>query len=503
MPGSRNAAASCSPHAIDGAVYAKHGTTFPTRLTVIDKEPADDPTIFPAAPGVAPDVATLMAWITDHLPPRPPVSASIAVQAATTPAPRTVRGYLTRTAKAAPARGIAEPEAADLAYEPVAWTPAESRKLTDTLYEEYALQSIRIPGSQAHPTKLVQSAAMASVVPPKPSYRPRLPANIFDLLSDAQLETVIYAGEAHADYLAGSWAVDDTFDVVTAAREDLPGAVRFRRGFMIGDGTGVGKGRESASIILDNWLQGRSKALWLSKSDKLLEDAQRDWSALGMERLLIAPQSRFPQGKPITLAEGVLFTTYATLRTDDRGERASRVKQIVDWLGADWDGVIIFDECHSLQNAVGSKGERGDTAPSQQGRAGLRLQHALPNARVVYVSATGATTVHNLSYAQRLGLWGGEDFPVRHEGRVRRGDRGRRRGRDGGARPRPARARPLHRPFALLRRRRIRAGRARADARTDPHLRCLCRRLRHHPQQSRCRDAGRQHHRRQRGRWAR
>ena len=49
--------------------------------------------------------------------------------------------------------------------------------------------------------------------------------------------------------------------------------------------------------------------------------------------------------------------------------------------------------------------------PSQQGRAGLRLQHALPNARIVYVSATGATTVHNLAYAQRLGLWGGEDFP--------------------------------------------------------------------------------------------
>jgi len=30
---------------------------------------------------------------------------------------------------------------------------------------------------------------------------------------------------------------------------------------------------------------------------------------------------------------------------------------------------------------------------------------------VVYVSATGATTVHNLAYAQRLGLWGGDDFP--------------------------------------------------------------------------------------------
>ena len=64
-----------------------------------------------------------------------------------------------------------------------------------------------------------------------------------------------------------------------------------------------------------------------------------------------------------------------------------------------------------MQNAGGGRSERGEVAPSQQGRAGLRLQHALPDARVVYVSATGATTVHNLAYAQRLGLWGGEDFP--------------------------------------------------------------------------------------------
>jgi hypothetical protein len=205
--------------------------------------------------------------------------------------------------------------------------------------------------------------------------------------------------------------VDTTFDVVTAAREDATNAARFRRGFMIGDGTGVGKGRQSAAIILDNWFQGRRKAVWISKSDKLIEDAQRDWSALGMERLLVTPLSRFPQGRPITLPEGVLFTTYATLRSDDRGEKVSRVRQIVEWLGSDFDGVLIFDEAHAMQNAGGGKGERGDVAASQQGRAGLRLQHALPNARVVYVSATGATTVHNLAYAQRLGLWGGEDFP--------------------------------------------------------------------------------------------
>lgn len=396
--------------AIAGAVYRKHGTSFPTRLTVIDKQPADDPTVFPTSPGIAPDTATLLGWIEAQVPPRPPVTLPAQVRAAAT-APHSVRGYLARSAVSRPVAAAADPEGVELAYERVDWSAPENGQLTEAIYEEYELQSIRIPGSQAHPTKLVQSAAMASVAPPKPSYRPTFPDNIRALLSDAQLETVIYAGEAHGDYLAGSWTVDPTFDLVQAVPADAPNAVRFRRGFMLGDGTGAGKGRQSAGIILDNWLQGRRKAVWVSKSDKLIEDAQRDWSALGMERLLVTPLSRFPQGKPIVLTEGVLFATYATLRSDERGEKVSRVRQIVDWLGSDFDGVIIFDESHAMQNAAGGKGERGDVAASQQGRAGLRLQHALPSARIVYVSATGATTVHNLAYAQRLGLWGSQDFP--------------------------------------------------------------------------------------------
>ena len=399
--------------AIDGAVYAKHGTTIDTRLTAIDRVPAEDAGIFVASTGFAPDLPTLLAWVMQYVPPRRPVAGTAApVPAiASAPTPRSVGAYLgRRQAAMAPAIDFV---ATEVAYEPVDWIPADASQISDALYETYTLQSIRIPGAQPHPTQLVQSAAMASVAPPKPSYLPHLPANIIvnGSLSDAQLESIIYAGEAHSEFLAGSWTVDATFDVVAAARDDAENAVRFRRGWFLGDGTGAGKGRQVAGILLDNWLKGRRRAIWISKSDKLIEDAQRDWSALGMERLLVTPLSRFRLGTLVQLAEGVLFTTYATLRTDERGEKLSRVRQIVEWLGSEFDGVIVFDESHAMQNAVGGKGERGDQAASQQGRAGLRLQHALPNARVVYVSATGATTVHNLAYAQRLGLWGGEDLP--------------------------------------------------------------------------------------------
>jgi hypothetical protein len=49
--------------------------------------------------------------------------------------------------------------------------------------------------------------------------------------------------------------------VVSAAPNDTEGAVPFRRGWFLGDGTGAGKGRQVAGIILDNWLKGRRRAL--------------------------------------------------------------------------------------------------------------------------------------------------------------------------------------------------------------------------------------------------
>ena len=60
--------------AIDGSVYAKHGTTIDTRLTVIDRLPAADPSVFPALHSCAPDAATLLGWIANSVPPRLPLA---------------------------------------------------------------------------------------------------------------------------------------------------------------------------------------------------------------------------------------------------------------------------------------------------------------------------------------------------------------------------------------------------------------------------------------------
>ena len=241
------------------------------------------------------------------------------------------------------------------------------------------------------------------------------------LLSLAQMETVVYAGQAHS--------------------EQLPGGER--KGYFVGDGTGVGKGREISGVILENLAHGRSKAVWISCSEGLIEDARRDFAAVGGDPDLLFSQGRIKTANVIARERGILFTTYAILRSgqkkqaSDLGRSAgkTRLQQTVDWLGNDFDGVIAFDEAHSMGNAIAMKGKRGTKKPAQQAIAGLNLQREVPDARVLYVSATGATEVSNLTYAERLRSVGGGHCLRGRQGVHRPGVRWRHR-RDGAGRAR-------------------------------------------------------------------
>ena len=292
---------------------------------------------------------------------------------------------------------------------------------------------------------------------------------------------------------------------VTGDGEVLSAPVRFRRGWMLGDGTGCGKGRQVAAIILDHRLRGRRRALWLSASDKLLEDARRDWTAIGGSADDVIPLGKFRQGADIPLETGILFATYATLRSPARQGKRSRLEQIVGWLadGLDEDsrhgygGVIVFDEAHAMANAAGATGSRGAVGALAAGprRTALaerpaRCPHPLClRHRGHHGAGSGLRPpprpVGRRRFGRRDALRAAHRFRDRHGGRRGRGDGSR------GARPQGPRSLPGARP--VLRRRRGRAARTSPDARAAAHLRRLCRRLQGDPPQYRGRAEGHRH----------
>ncbi|XP_078526067.1 protein strawberry notch homolog 2 isoform X2 [Lissotriton helveticus] len=248
-------------------------------------------------------------------------------------------------------------------------------------YSDYVPSKSKI-GKQ-HPDRVVETSTLSSVPPPDITYELALPSSTFDqtLLSALQLEAIVYACQQHEVLLPSGQ----------------------RAGFLIGDGAGVGKGRTVAGIIFENYLRGRKKSLWFSVSNDLKYDAERDLKDINAAGIPVHALNKIKYGNTAT-SEGVLFATYSALIGESQagGQHRTRIKQILDWCGENFNGVIVFDECHKAKNASSTK----------MGKAVLDLQNKLPLARVVYASATGASEPKNMIYMSRLGIWG-EGTPFR------------------------------------------------------------------------------------------
>ena len=205
-----------------------------------------------------------------------------------------------------------------------------------------------------------------------------------------------------------------------------------KKGFFIGDGAGVGKGRQISATLLDALCRnhGRGRHLWLSVSRELVQDAKRDLADVGCHvnvhdgADVLDQMQGGKKGKGLgaggSLGKGVLFVTYSLLVS------GKRMEDIIGWLagsGGDakkstasnattkalekaqekarieqsYTGVIVFDEAHKAKNLE---------ADTRTAKLVIALQERLPNARVLYCSATGVSDIKHMVYATRLGLWG-------------------------------------------------------------------------------------------------
>ncbi|RZC64949.1 hypothetical protein C5167_008643 [Papaver somniferum] len=267
-----------------------------------------------------------------------------------------------------------------------------------------------------HPDHVVETSSLSAVQPPEPTYDLETRENLESSksLSCLQIETLVYASQRHLQHLEG-------------------GA---RAGFFIGDGAGVGKGRTIAGLIWENWHHGRKKSLWISVGSDLKFDARRDLDDVGATCIQVHALNKLPysklDSKSVGIKEGVVFLTYSSLIASSEKGR-SRLQQLLQWCGSEYDSLVVFDECHKAKNLIPEAGSQ----PTRTGEAVLELQvdaillepglcilqflllfkriflaDKLPGARVVYCSATGASEPRNMGYMVRLGLWGvGTCFP--------------------------------------------------------------------------------------------
>lgn len=216
--------------AVPGRAFARHGTAVETGLLVLDRgEPcAELPAI--AAPEDLPALARAAAELDGRPTAQPRSFRQVCNTALLQPRAREPAAGSSRLAFLS--------STGPVTYATRPWS-GEGREVG--LYAAYAVSRLSLEGVPGHPSPLVESAAMATTAPPVPTYRPVLPTTVVGagLVSDAQMESVIYAGEAHAGMLPGWWKPGEAAHELSLVAEGAENALQLRRGYFVGDGRGL------------------------------------------------------------------------------------------------------------------------------------------------------------------------------------------------------------------------------------------------------------------------
>ena len=108
-----------------------------------------------------------------------------------------------------------------------------------------------------------------------------------------------------------------------------------------------------AGLILDNFVRGRRRAVWISASADLVRDAHRDLLDIDCHCRLVRSQRELDKHGTNWNSHNptVLFTTYSMIIQKKRAKgRESRLQQLIKWCAGNdpesFDGLVIFDECH-------------------------------------------------------------------------------------------------------------------------------------------------------------
>ena len=162
-------------------------------------------------------------------------------------------------------------------------------------------------------------------------------------------------------------------------------SLNVRNAFLLGDATGVGKGRTIAGLIHEirhKYPSDDLRIVWISANMRLKTEAFAELQNLGLD----------------DHEKIVHFSTYASMNNNMKSD------ELMTALRCSCYPLIILDECHSLRNSHSKSAKNMDKILTNLQTEGTPL-------KIVYSSATACSSAMHMSYLGRLGLFGTSSAP--------------------------------------------------------------------------------------------